>query len=157
MPSPQISNPAGAFGETALSTYTGDDLGALYVTMRAAVTTIVRGDLVALSTSSGYCIRALTNTGAQLLIGVAQESQDTTGDPIQVCIYGPFKGANKDNTVAVTAAYLVTRSAAVTATVLSLSQATAVTTLAALGTTIGIVMADASAAATTCDIFVCKV
>lgn len=157
MPGPQIQNSAGAFGASALPGYTGDDLSPLVTEMRAAVSTIVRGDIVALSTSSGYCIRCLTDTGQQLMVGIALAPQTTIGNPVPIVVYGPFIGANKDNTVAVTAANLVTRSAAVTATLLALAGSTAITQLKDTGLTIGIVQANAIATATTCDIFVCKI
>ncbi len=157
MPTPQLQNPTGAFGAASLSGYTGDDRVATVETFRAAVSTILRGDLVALSTSSGYVIRCLTNTGAALVVGIALAPSGAVGTDVPVVIYGPFYGANKDNTVAVTAADIVTRSAAVTGTVLSLVGTTAVTQLKDLGTTIGIVMANQTAGDTTADIFVCKI
>lgn len=155
MPSTQLQNAAQVWGVSSLAGYTGDDRWALVNEFRAA-TTITRGDIVALSTSTGYVIDCLTNTGQQLMVGIAAATA-SSGTVVPVVIYGPFFGAKKDNTVAVTAADLVTRSAAVTAGVLSLAGSTAVTTLADTGKTIGIVMASQTAGDTTADIFVCKI
>lgn len=157
MPAPQIQNPHGAFGLAALDTYDGTERSPVVENFRAAVTTIIQGDLVALSTSSGYVIRALTDTAAGLVIGVAlHDGPSTVGNPVPVIIYGPAYGVRKDNTVAVTAGNLVVRSAAVTASALALAGTTAVTQLKDTGTTIGIVMASKTAGDTTCDLFVVK-
>lgn len=157
MPTPQLQNPAQAFGVTSLGGYTGDDRWPLVETMRASVTTILRGDIVALSTSSGYVIRCLTNTSPQIMVGIACEAPAAVGQEIMVMVYGPFYGANKDNTVAVTAADILGRSAAVTGSLLSLTAGLVVTTYAGLLQGIGIAMASQTAGDTTVDIFVCKV
>lgn len=158
MPTPQIQNIAQAFmGDVSSGLVLGQDRPSLAQTFRAAVTTQAVGDLIALSSSAGYCIRCLTNTGQQLLVGVALEAPTTVGNPIDVIVYGPSFSTNKDNTVAVTAADLVTRSAAVTATVLSLAGSTAITQLKDTGLTIGVVWANQTAGDTTANIFVVKV
>lgn len=157
MSGPQIQNAAQAFGEATMDGYTGDDRVALVTDMRAAVTTIVRGDIVALSTSSGYCIRSLTDTGAQLLVGIALAGTTTAGNPIPIVVYGPFYGASKGTASAVTAGDLVGRSATATAALAPIGQTTAVTQIKDVGLSIGLVMANASAAATTADIFVVKI
>jgi len=154
MPTPQLQNSAGAFGLSGLGTYTGDDRWEAVETFIAS-TTITRGDIVALSTSSGYVIDCLTNTTENKMVGIAAASA-TAGQEIPVVIAGPFYGAKKDNTVAVTAGDAVGRSAAVTASVLSISAATAVTQLKDTGRVIGVVMANQTAGDATADIFVCR-
>lgn len=156
MSGPQIQNAAQAFGEATMAGYTGDDRVATVTDMRAAVTTIVRGDIVALSTSSGYCIRALTDTGQQLLVGIALAGTTTAGNPIPIVIAGPFYTANK-GTAAITAGDLVTRSATITAGAAAFGATTAVTQAKDLGLAVGIAMSTQTAGDSTVDVFVVKV
>lgn len=152
MPTGQISNQVGAFG---LATTT-DDTSGVYITPVNGITnvTINAGDLVALSSVSGKVVRCLTNTSPNLIIGVAATSILPSATGV-VIISGPAFNVSKDTAAAVTAGDNVTRSAAVTASVLS-AQTTAITQLKDVGQSIGTVMANATAAATVCDIFVNK-
>lgn len=153
MPSPQIQNPAGAFGLSTMSTYDGNDLPAVVNNMLAA-TTISRGDLVALGSTVGQVIKCLTDTGQQLLAGVSL-ADTAAGGVVPVVTSGPVLFCKK-GTSSITAGDLVTRSATVTAGAISLAGTTAITQLKDTGLTVGIATATVSAAATSVSIFVVK-
>lgn len=152
MGTPQISNQLGAFG---LGTTNDDTSGVLQVFVNGITnTTINAGDLVALSTVSGKVVRCLTGTSPNLIVGVAAQAIPGSGNGL-VITQGPAFNVNKDTASAVTQGDNVTRSAAVTASVLSV-QTTAITQLKDLGQAVGVAMATAATALTVCDIFVTK-
>lgn len=144
-----VINPAGVFGESAFSPK------AQIVRPYHMVTTVTAGNVVAASTSTGRGIACLTNTGQKAQLGIAVENI-AAGSVGLVCIYGPFYGAKKDTASAVTAQDVVTRAATDTGGVAPLAGTTAVTQYKDVGLGIGIVLADAVATATVCDIFVGK-
>lgn len=142
-----IVNPLAAFGLT-------DDTNVpnTYDTALAAVTTITKGDLVALSSSAGYVIRSLTNTAPALIVGVALEACLTAGRPIKFATKGRTVTVNK-YTAALTAGNIVTIDATTTGAVAVQALTTAITQIKDLRAVLGVVIADASAAATTAQIW----
>lgn len=156
MPSPQIQNPQGAFGLAGLSTYHGDDLPAVIVDM-SAVTAISRGEVVAMGgTLPGNAIRCLTATAATIALGIAVSDAAIGTQVVPVIVQGPCNFAKKDTAAALTAGNYVQRSGAVSGTVAVISAATAVSQASDTGKVIGIVVADASAAATSVALYVTK-
>ncbi len=147
MPTPQLQNPTGAFGQTP-----SDEAADLFSSALAATTTITKGDLVALSTSAGYIIRCLTNTARGLIVGVAQETCLTAGRPVRFATKGRVVTVNK-YTAALTAGNIVTIDATTTGAVAVDATSTAVTQAKDLRAVLGVVIADASAAATTVQVW----
>lgn len=144
-----VQNPAGAFGETF-----GGEASSVVGTYQLS-TAVSKGEVVALSSTTGLAIRALTNTAGALLIGVAM-NDIAAGAYGLVCERGRFFGAKKDTAGALTAGNFVTASAAVTGSVAVLSAATAVTTYGDMGKAVGVVLANKTAGDTTVDLYVCK-
>lgn len=118
----------------------------------AAVTTITKGDLVALSSSAGYIIRALTNTAPALIIGVALEACLTTGRPVKFAVKGRVVTVNK-YTAALTAGNIVTIDATTTGAVAVQAATTAITQIKDIRNVLGVVIADATAAAATVQVW----
>jgi hypothetical protein len=146
-----LQNPAGAFGAPVLTGFDPSNATA-YGSMRAAVSTITAGDVVAYSSSVGYVIRALTNTAANLIAGVALEAATSTvGNPIMVATGGWVK-ANK-GTAAITAGNYVTAETTTTGAVAAVTQATAVTQVKDVQGLIGVCMVSATAGDTTCNVW----
>lgn len=144
-----IVNPGGAFGSAA-----SNPQGAVVRPFLFATTTS-QGQLVALSTSTGVVIKSLTDTAQKLLVGVAL-SNIAAGGIALVCTYGPCYGVKKDTASAVTAGDVVTRAATDTAGAAPIGGTTAVTQYKDIALGIGIVMANAVATATVCDLFIAK-
>lgn len=150
MPSPQIVDAVGVWGRTPT-----DDRSPLHVPMIASGT-VTSGDLVVcVSNSTGVVRSATTGDALPLVVGVAAQTKTST-QSVDIIIHGPVYGVKKDNTVGVTAGDKVGLSAAVAASVLSISAATAVTQLKDTGNVIGIALATYSAASATADIFFVK-
>lgn len=147
MPAAQLQNPAGAFGLAA-----DIEQADVFAEALAAVTTITKGDLVALSSSAGYVIRALTTTGPALIIGVAQEACLTAGRPVKFATKGRVVTVNK-YTAALTAGNIVTIDATTTGAVAVQAATTAITQIKDIRSVLGVVIADASAAATTVQVW----
>ncbi len=150
MPTAQLHNSGGAFGQSA-TIPNGATLARPYL----MATTVTAGNVVALSTSTGVGIACLTDTAQKRQLGVAI-NDIAAGAVGLVCLYGPFYGAKKDTASAVTAADIVTRAATDTGGVAPIAGTTAVTQYKDTGLGIGVVLADAVATATVCDIFVGK-
>lgn len=151
MGSAQLNNPAGAFGAPVLTGFDNSNVASA-VPMRQAVTTINAGDLVAYSSSAGYVIRALTDTAANLLAGVALESSTgTVGNPIMVGTGGWVK-ANK-GTAAITAGNFVTVSTTTTGAVKAVTSGFAITTAGDLAGLIGVCMVNATAGDSTVNVW----
>lgn len=148
MGSGSIDNPNAAFGQSAALQSSGTQ-----VEEYLAKTTVSAGDVVALSSTSGAIIKCLTDTAQRLLVGIALEGIAASSTGL-VCSYGPVIGVKKDTASAVTAGDAVTRAATDTAGVTPLAGTTAVTQYKDTNICIGVVMANAVATATTCDIFV---
>lgn len=144
-----VINPAGAFGESAFAP------SSQIVRPYKVTTTVTGGNIVALSTDTGIAIACLTNTAQKRQLGIAVNNI-AAGNVGLVCIYGPFYGAKKDTASAVTAGDIVTRAATDTGGVAPIAGTTAVTQYKDIGLGIGVVLADAVATATVCDIFVGK-
>lgn len=147
--SQMLVNPGGAFGEAATSPQ------GTVVRPYLFTTTCTGGNLVALSTSTGRVIACLTNTAQTRLLGVAINTTAAEGIGM-VVTGGPFFGVKKDTSAAVTAGDIVTRAATDTGGVVAIGSTTAVTQYKDINLGIGVVMANASAAAATCDIFVVR-
>lgn len=146
-----LNNPAGAFGAPVLSGFDNSNASAV-ATMRAAVTTINAGDLVAYSSSAGYVIRALTDTAANLLCGIALEkATSTVGNPIMIGTGGWVK-ANK-GTAAITAGNFVTVETTTTGAIAAVTVATAVTQVKDIAGLVGVCMVSATAGDTTCNVW----
>lgn len=143
----QLQNPGGAFGLTP-------DLESpdVFDQQLAAVSTILKGDLVALSSSAGWVIRCLTNTARGLIVGVALEACLTVGRPIKFATHGRVVTVNK-YTAALTAGNIVTIDATTTGAVAVDASSTAVTQTKDLRSVLGVVIADASIAATTVQVW----
>lgn len=151
MGTPQLNNPAGAFGAPVLTGFDNSNVAAA-VPLRAAVTTILAGDLVAYSSSAGYVIRALTNTAVGLIAGVALEgATSTVGNPIMIGVGGWVK-ANK-NTAAITAGNFVTLDTTTTGSVAAVTQAFAITQAKDIQGFVGVCMVSATAGDTTCNVW----
>lgn len=144
-----VLNPGGAFGGSA------NVPAAQIVRPYKMITTVTGGNIVALSTSTGTGIACLTDTAQKRQLGIAVQNIAAGGVGL-VCIYGPFYGAKKDTASAVTAGDIVTRAATDTGGVAPIGGTTAVTQYKDIGLGIGVVLADAVATATVCDIFVGK-
>ncbi len=149
MPEANLLNPGGAFGGAA--TIPQANHARPFVT----AATVSKGQLVAMSSSTGVVILCLTNTAQRLLVGVAMENIASGGIGL-VCTYGMYYGAKKDTASAVTAGDIVTRAATDTGGVAPLAGTTAVTQYKDTNLGMGIVWTNAAATATTCDIFVVK-
>lgn len=146
-----ISNPGGAYGASGTSSARG-----AVTELYKLITAVSRGELVALSSTTGDLIRCLTNTAQRLVVGVAVEDI-ALGKTGLVCTLGPVFGVKKDTASAVTAGDLVTRATTDTASVAPLGQTTAVTQVKdSIGIVCGVVLADAVATATSCDVYVNK-
>lgn len=154
MAGPTIQNPAGAFGLASMSTYDGADLPAVTVAT-SMQTAVSRGEVVALGTTIGTGIRCLTGTAAGLAVGVALQDAGI-GKVCDVAVGGPVINVKKDTAGALTAGNKVQRSTAISGTVALLSGATVISSAADIGACLGIVVADASAAATSVSIYVVK-
>lgn len=144
-----LTNPAGAYGSDTTAPQ------GTIVRPFLFTTTCTGGNLVALSTSTGRAIACLTNTAEKRLLGVLINTVAAEGVGM-VVTGGPFYGAKKDTASAVTAGDVVTRAATDTGGCAPLAGTTAVTQYKDINLGIGIVMANATAASATCDIFVVK-
>ena len=142
-----LQNPASAFGLTPDTEVPNTNDVAL-----AAVTTIKKGDLVALSSSAGYIIRCLTNTSRKLIVGVALESCLTVGRPVKFATKGRVVTVNK-YTAALTAGNIVTIDATTTGAVAVDATTTAVTQAKDLLAVLGVVIADVTAGASTVQVW----
>lgn len=125
--------------------------GASYVTVTAE-NAISAGNIVALGTATGAVIKCLSGTTASLVVGIAATTIATSGTGL-VCVGGPFYGATK-GTAAVTAGGILKRDTAANGGVIEITAATVVTIATDIRGFIGKAMVSASAAATTCDIWV---
>lgn len=151
MSGPQIQNPTGAFGAPVLSGFDASKPGASTI-LRAAVTTITAGDLVAYSSSAGYVIRALTGTAVNLLCGVAMETVTSAGNAINIAI-GGWVVANK-GTAAITAGNYVTVDTTTTGAIAAVTDGKAVTLVSHIQGFVGVCMVNATAGDTTCNIWI---
>jgi len=143
MPGPQIQNPTGAFGNPVISGF-DQSKPSNACTMRAAVTTINAGDLVAYSSSAGYVIRCLTNTAVNLIAGVALENAESTaGTAINVAIEG-YCLVNK-GTAAITAGNYITCDTTTTGSCANVTAATAITQAKDIAGWAGVCMVSATA------------
>lgn len=142
-----LQNPAGVFGQAA-----AEETPDVFSEQLSAVTTITKGDLVALSSSAGYVIRALVNTAPALIIGVALEACLTAGRPVRFATKGRVVTVNK-YTAALTAGNIVTIDATTTGAVAVQAATTAITQIKDIRSVLGVVIADASAAATTVQVW----
>lgn len=142
-----LQNPGGAYGLSV-----DIESPATYDQQLAAVSTITKGDLVALSSSAGYVIRALTNTAVGLIIGVALETCLTSGRSVKFACKGRVVSVNKC-TGALTAGNIVTIDATTTGAVNVNAASTAVTQIKDVRNVLGVVIADATAAATTVQVW----
>lgn len=147
MPDAILQNPGSAYGLTPDTEVPYAQDQAL-----AAVTTITKGDLVALSSSAGYIIRCLVNTAPALIIGVALESCLTTGRPVRFATKGRVVTVNK-YTAALTAGNIVTIDATTSGGVAVQAASTAVTQIKDVRSVLGVVIADVTAAATTVQVW----
>jgi hypothetical protein len=143
----QLQNPGSAFGLTP-----DIETPSVFDQALAAVSTITKGDLVALSSSAGYVIRALTGTSPALIVGVALETCLTTGRVIKFATKGRVVTVNKC-TGALTAGNIVTIDATTTGGVNVNAASTAVTQIKDVRSVLGVVIADATAAATTVQVW----
>lgn len=140
----QIQNPGAVFGETVQ--------GHQRVEYFIAANSISKGEVVALSTVEGSCIRNLAATARGLQVGVALNTVGSTGNPgITVCT-GGFVIANK-GTAGMTAGEVVVADNTVSGAVRSLSTATVISIATDVRGIMGTVVATASAAAATCLIY----
>lgn len=139
----QITNPGGLLGVAAQQSVKTDDV--------IASTTISATDVVALSTSAGYGIKCLTDTAANLAIGVALNSA-AAGQVCTVVTYGV--ATTRKGTAAITAGNIVNRDATVTASVKAATNAvTDGITLATAGF-FGTALASQTAGDTTAVVYV---
>lgn len=134
-----LENPGAAYGLSV-----DIEAPATFDQQLAAVTTITKGDLVALSSSAGYVIRALTNTAVGLIIGVALEACLTTGRPVKFACKGRVVTVNKC-TGALTAGNIITIDATTTGAVNVNAASTAVTQIKDVRNVLGVVIKDATA------------
>jgi hypothetical protein len=143
MPASQITNPAGLLGQTGTQSVKTDDL--------VMATAVSANEVVALSTSAGYGIRCLSDTAANIAIGVATETA-AIGEVCTVITYGV--ATTKKGTAAITAGNIVNRDATVSGTVKAATQAvTDGITLATAGF-FGTALASATAGDATAVIYV---
>ena len=146
-----IKNPGAAFGQakTTISSATA-------VADMVAESAVTAGSLVALTgtaASSGNVIPAATGTAPERVIGVALETR-AAGQVVQVAVLGPVFNVKTEASAAIALGDRLTRSGTTAGGVVTLANATGVTTVAGLGQVVGIAMS--AAANNLVDMFVVK-
>jgi hypothetical protein len=148
-----IRNPAGAFG--AQPDNSKNTLIQVMNVVGAALPGQVMCIIATPGNNNGVSV-ATTGIAARNQVGICLDTVPATGGLARICLYGPCDNVLKTTGAAITAGDTVGRDATTAGSVSTIAGGTAVTTVATSETGIGIAMADAASAATTCSIFVCK-